>query len=264
MGQRLGQHFLKNRAIARAIARAVPLREGECVLEIGPGRGVLTRELLALGARVVAVEKDAALVEYMRDVFADDIASRRLTLIEDDIRNFDPARCGLHAAGYTLAANIPYYITGEILRRFLTAEAQPRAMTLLVQKEVARRIATSAKESILSLSVKAYGTPRLVRTVGRGNFSPPPDVDSAILTVTDISKAFFADVPDARFFDIVHAGFSSKRKLLASNLSHPNNIGFTKPNIIRVFEACGIPEKARAEDVPLEAWRCLARVASSR
>lgn len=249
-GARLGQHFLKHGWAARALAHAANLREGEIFLEIGPGKGILTRELLAL-APVIAVEKDPALVAVLNATFADEIASGRLRLIEDDVRNVSAETLGL--SRYVLAANIPYYITGEIIRQFLTERKQPRAMALLIQKEVAQRI-TAEKESILSLAVKAYGTPRIVEKVSKTHFSPPPSVDSAILLVDGISKDFFDDVAEEKFFDVVHAGFASKRKRLSNNLK----AAFPKERVDAALSACGIAENARAEDVDLAQWKRVA------
>ncbi len=248
-GARLGQHFLKHAWAARALAHAVGVREGETIVEIGPGKGVLTKALLAF-APVVAIEKDPPLVEILKETFADEIADGRLKLIESDIRDVAPEN--LELGTYVLAANIPYYITGEIIRQFLSAEKQPRAMALLIQKEVAQRI-TSSKESILSLSVKAYGAPKIVEKVSRTHFSPPPSVDSAILAVNDISKDFFADISEDDFFKVVHAGFASKRKFLSNNLA----VAYGKDAVTSAFLTCDIPEKARAEDVPLNSWRHL-------
>lgn len=248
-GARLGQHFLKHAWAAAKLAHAVKVAEGETIVEIGPGKGVLTRELLKL-APVVAIEKDPPLVEILKDTFAEEITSGRLRLIESDVRDIDPAALGLRS--YVLAANIPYYITGEIIRQFLTTLHQPRAMALLIQKEVAQRI-TSGKESILSLSVKAYGTPKIIEKVSRTHFSPPPSVDSAILAVTNISKDFFAHISEEQFFRVVHAGFSSKRKFLSNNLSQV----FDKELVAKAFVASGIDEKTRAEEVSLEKWKRL-------
>lgn len=256
-GARLGQHFLKAKWVARSLAYAVGISNGDTVLEIGPGKGALTRELLALaketGARVVAIEKDVVLVVHLNEIFHDEIDSGLLTVHNEDIRDADPKTLGLTSGTYVAAANIPYYITGEIIRQFLTAEEQPRAMALLVQKEVAQRI-VSKKESLLSLSVKAFGTPKIVMKVPRGNFSPPPSVDSAILVIKNISRDFFSDIDEDAFFEIVRAGFSSKRKFLARNLA--KKFG---PAARDALILCGIPEKSRAEDVTLEKWKCLIR-----
>lgn len=251
MGQRLGQHFLKHAWAAKTLAYAALPLPGETILEIGPGKGVLTKELLALGP-VVAVEKDEALVALLKETFAGEIASGRLRLVSEDIRSVSPKSLGL--TRYVLAANIPYYITGEIIRTFLEASPRPRAMALLIQKEVAQRI-VSKKESILSISVKAYGTPRIVEKVSKKHFSPPPAVDSAILAIDTISKDFFDDFPEEKFFAVVRAGFASKRKMLANNLS----VVFEKGRVTRALETAGVDAKSRAEDVGLEQWKVLAK-----
>lgn len=255
MGRKLGQHFLKGSWASRALVRAAGISPEDTVLEIGPGKGALTKEILKTGAKVIAVEKDEALIEKLRELFASELASGALTLAEGDIRDFEPAKHNLKDGTYVLAANIPYYITGEIIRTFLSGESQPRTIALLVQKEVAKRI-VSEQESILSLSVKAYGTPKIAAKVPRGNFSPPPKVDSAILVITNISKAFFRDMTEGDFFTIVRAGFSSKRKILSGNLVHHRE---EKSVVLHAFAQCGIPPKARAEEIPLETWKCLVK-----
>ncbi len=252
-GAKLGQHFLTGLWAAHRLAGAVQLARGETILEIGPGKGALTRELLTRG-RVIAIEKDPNLVEGLQETFADELRSGALTIIAEDVRNSSPDVLGL--TQYVVAANIPYYITGEIIRQFLTATIQPRAMALLVQKEVADRIlARDKKESILSLSVKVFGTPRIVAKVTRGNFSPRPNVDSAILLIDAISKKRFTDLDEASFFKVIRAGFSSKRKFMVSNLGAM----FGKATAIAACASCSIPEKSRAEDVALEQWLNLAR-----
>jgi 16S rRNA (adenine1518-N6/adenine1519-N6)-dimethyltransferase len=260
-GARLGQHFLTGRWAAAKLTEAAGITALDTVLEIGPGTGALTRELLATGAHVIAIEKDEALVEKLRGSFAQEISADRFTLISDDVRNFVPEKAGLEACGYILAANIPYYITGEIIRQFLSTDAQPKTMAILIQKEVAQRIcARDGKESILSVSVKAYGAPTIAAKVPRGNFSPPPSVDSAILVVNGISKTFFVDIDEAFFFTVVRAGFASKRKFLASNLA----VLFTKLEVQNVFAACDISPKVRAEELGLEQWKKISLGLSER
>lgn len=249
----LGQNFLMHARIAERIADAAGIASGDTVLEIGPGTGMLTRPLLARAKKVIAVEADHELTEKLQETFAKEIGEGRLELAYGDIRSFDPASI---KGAYALVANIPYYITGEIIRMFLSAKHKPRSMTLLVQKEVAERIARAKKESLLSLSVKAYGTPKYQFTVPRGAFLPAPSVDSAVLSVFDIrGDAFSSAEEEKRFFAILHAGFAHKRKLLIRNLET-----VASPEAVKnAFAGAKIPEKARAEDLALDSWRNLAR-----
>ena len=238
--------------IAERIAKVADLSANATVLEIGPGRGILTRALLARAGRVIAVEADEALYTTLQSDFAGDISSGRLELIHGDIRAFD---IGVLPRGYQLVANIPYYLTGEIFRMFLESKNQPSSVTLLVQKEVAVRIARSRKQSILSLSVKAYGTPKVIAKVRKPHFSPPPSVDSAILLIDNISRKFFADISEDNFFKVVRTGFASKRKMLVNNLLSLSQ----KADVLHALNACSIAKNTRAEKVSLEEWRCLTK-----
>ena len=245
--------------IAERIVHVAGLSAGDTVLEVGPGKGMLTKALLAQAGQVIAIEADGALIEGLQTRFADEIAEGRLTLVHADIRDYPYYDAIAFQLGYRVVANIPYYITGEIIRMFLESEHQPSAMTLLVQKEVAQRIvakgkkpysakATKGKESILSLSVKAYGDPHYEFTVPRGAFIPAPKVDSAVLSIRDISRKHFASpTEEKRFFQLIHAGFAHKRKYLRGNLAAA---GLSSTNV---------PEKARAEDLPLSDWLALAK-----
>jgi len=252
---RLGQHFLKSRKVAEKIVEAAKVSKNDTVLEIGPGKGILTRLLLSNAKKVIAVEKDSGLVQTLKEKFSDEISRSKLVLVENDIRDFDPRENSLRNGTFVLVANIPYYITSVIIRKFLSGDAQPSRAVLLVQKEVALRIVGEGKsddrpkESILSMSVKAYGTPKLVKTVKRTSFSPAPKVDSAILSIENISRSFFKDVDEKGFFETVRKGFSQKRKRLAKNLS-------LTPEAL---SKCGIPKNARAEDVSVEQWKCLVK-----
>lgn len=240
----LGQNFLMHARIAERIAMVAAI-EGATVLEIGPGTGMLTQQLLLRAERVIAIEADANLFAQLQETFAGELRNGKLELHHQDIRNFDP---GSIAGEYSLVANIPYYITGEIIRMFLSAAHQPTSMTLLVQKEVAVRIARDKKESLLSLSVKVYGTPKYEFTVPKGAFKPAPKVDSAVLTIRGISRANFPSAKvEKRFFEYIRAGFAHKRKLLANNLAEQD------------LPVVGVTPKARAEDLSLANWLALAR-----
>ena len=245
----LGQHFLTNARYLRAVADTADIKAGEKVLEIGPGEGTLTRELLARGAKVVAIEKDHRLIPMLGIVFKKEIRAGQLEIIEGDALEWEAE------GGYKVIGNIPYYITGALLKKFLSAEHQPSTLVFLIQKEVAERIARSKKESILSLSIKAYGMPKLVLSVPRGAFSPAPQVDSAILAITNISRKNFANrAHEENFFKLVRAGFAQKRKLLRRNLEE--TLG---PEVGDKLERAGIARNARAEDVPVGKWLLLSK-----
>lgn len=236
----LGQNFLMHAKIAERIARVAGISASDTVFEIGPGTGMLTRELLKLAKKVIALEADTELFRKLQEELAQEIHTGRLELIHGDVRTFDIVSL---PKKYLLVANIPYYITGEIFRMFLTAENQPSSMTLLVQKEVADRIALSKKENLLSLSVKAYGTPKREFIVPKGAFVPAPKVDSAVISIKNISRKNFKNPgEEKRFFAVIHAAFAHKRKFVRNNLKDAG------------FDAEMIPEKARAEDVSLTAW----------
>lgn len=253
----LGQNFLHNQHYVRAVADAGDIKPSETVLEIGPGTGNLTKELLARGARVVAIEKDHRLIETLTDLFHTEIKEEKLRLIEGDALDIEPEITVSHP--YKLVANIPYYITGALLRKFLSANKQPSTLVFLIQKEVAERITghgvKNKKESILSLAVKAYGAPTYCGTVPRGAFNPPPNVDSAILCVSNISRNNFTNKKHEKtFFELLHAGFAQKRKLLKRNLE--TVLG---DKTLAAMQHANIPENARAEDVGLGEWLALAQ-----
>jgi 16S rRNA (adenine1518-N6/adenine1519-N6)-dimethyltransferase len=250
----LGQHFLRSSRALDAIIEAGKVAEGDAVLEIGPGEGVLTKRLLDAGAYVLAVEKDDRLAKELRERFGGELRRGKLVIEHADILEWEPAKPV--AASYKLIANIPYNITGAIFEKFLSAERQPSLMVLLVQDEVAKRVvARGDKESILSVSVKAYGTPRYVEKVLAGSFVPAPSVNSAIIAVEGISKAFFDGFSEDFFFLMLKAGFQAKRKRLFSNLANV----FGKERVQDAFEALKLDPDIRAEDVPTPTWGQLAR-----
>jgi 16S rRNA (adenine1518-N6/adenine1519-N6)-dimethyltransferase len=254
----LGQNFLMHPQIAERIVHEARVPSGMPVLEIGPGTGLLTHALLSAKHPVIAVEADGELVTGLEERFAKEIGGGELTLVHDDIRQFSIDTYLKEGESYSLVANIPYYITGEIIRTFLTSARKPTSMTLLVQKEVAERIARTdvknPKESLLSLSVKAFGTPRYCFTVPRGAFKPAPNVDSAVISIDSIRPdAFPSSEAEERFFSVLRAGFAHKRKVLIGNLE----VFAPREALISVFEKVGIDLKMRPEDLSLEDWQRL-------
>ncbi len=217
----LGQNFLKSALALKKIAESGEIKKSDTILEIGPGKGALTEELLKTGAKVFAVEKDTELFSFLQNKFALHINSGSLVLVNGDILEFQASAYGLKPSAYKIIANIPYNITGAILKKFLTEQNQPERMILMVQHEVAKRIvAGDKKESILSISVKAYGEPKMVMKIPARYFSPAPKVDSAVIAIKHISREKFTEnqVNEEKFWEIVKHGFAHKRKQLAGNL----------------------------------------------
>ena len=224
----LGQNFLVNLWPVRLMAKEANVAAGDTVLEIGPGKGILTKELLFCGAHVIAVEKDDVLFIKLQDKFREEIESEKLELIHGDIMDFD---VGLHFAHtpYKLIANIPYNITGLLMRHFLEHTHQPISITFLVQKEVADRICMrDKKSSILALSVAVFGTARYVEKVGRTLFRPAPNVDSAIIHISHIHNPFANTEAKNSFFTTIKTAFNSKRKKVSTTLK-----GYTIPENVR-------------------------------
>lgn len=246
----LGQNFLKSNLALKKIVEAGEIKKDDAILEIGPGKGALTEQLLASGAKVIAIEKDNELFEFLKTKFAGEITLDSLVLVHGDILEFEILR--FISGSYKIIANIPYNITGAILKKFLTAEYQPTSMVLMVQHEVAKRIiardprrgGASNKESILSISVKAYGEPKMVMKVPARYFSPAPKVDSAVIAIKNISRKNFKNKEsEEKFWEIVKKGFAHKRKKLSGNLR-----GVVKNEILNTFG------QKRAEDLSLVDW----------
>lgn len=247
----LGQNFLKSKMAIHAMISGPEISPDDLVVEIGPGKGALTGPLLETGATVIAFELDQRMVEFLAEKFADFISIKKLILVHQDVLEVD---LGQYTQGkpYKVVANIPYYITNMIIRTFLTNIHQPKAMCLLIQKEVAERIVSrDNKESILSISVKLYGTPKYVTKVGRQYFSPSPKVDSAVVLISKITREKIVDEKyEDKFFAIIKTAFGQKRKQAIKNLTQisPRNIWED------IFKSLGIDVKSRAEDINFNDW----------
>lgn len=254
----LGQHFLKSSSALKKIVDAASVTSDDTILEIGPGTGALTELLLVTAKKVIAIEKDRELIPLLEEKFAKEIAAGKLQLLEADILTFDPSlfRPGLKSLkSYKLVANIPYYITGAIIEKFLSTACQPALMVLLIQKEVAERIvARDGKESILSTAVKAYGKPKIIAKVPPGAFVPPPTVDSAILSIEGISREFFKNTDEKLFFAVMKSVFGKKRKQIGGSLAEFLQ---NKDLALSALAKAGIDSKTRPEDIALPTWKIL-------
>lgn len=250
----LGQHWLHDEPTLAAICDAADVQAGDTVLEVGPGLGTLTRQLLARDAKVTAVEFDETLAAQLsKNVLKDGPADGDLTVVQQDILRFDLTTL---PAGYKVVANIPYYLTSNLIR-VLTESANPfSTAAVLIQKEVAERVVAAPGDmSILSVSAQYYCEVSLDVKVPARLFTPPPKVDSQVLVLKRRTQPLFPDVDTRVFFRLVKAGFSQKRKTLVNSLS--GGLAISKDQARAMLQTAGIPENTRAQALSLDEWHAL-------
>lgn len=252
--KRLGQNFLVDETILKKTIEAAELETEDVVLEVGAGLGTLTVELGRRVLKVVAVEKDKRLIPILNDVAGD---YKNIQVINNDILRIDLTNClpmGELPRGWKLLGNIPYYLTSALIRKFLEIQNPPRMMLLMVQKEVAQRIcAKPPNMSLLSVSVQFYAKPEIILYAPRSSFWPQPEVDSALLKITEIYTDKNRDI--YRFFAAVKAGFSSPRKQLVNNLQ--KGLKISREEAKEWLEKAGIEPRRRAETLSVEEWKTL-------
>lgn len=245
----LGQHWLRDDASLDAMLEAAEINADDTVLEIGPGSGTLTAKLVERAKQVVAVEFDADLA---RDLPAR-VPAANLQVIRQDILRFDLTSL---PAGYKVAANIPYYLTSNLLRVLCESKNPFSKAALLVQKEVAERVCARAGDmSLLSISVQFYCEASLGPVVPAKLFTPPPKVDSQILKLTYRQEPLFDDVDTKQFFRIVKAGFSQRRKTILNALSA--GLRLSRDETAALLEAADIDPTTRAQNLSLDDWHAL-------
>ena len=248
----LGQHWLHNRVALAHIADCAELTSTDTVLEIGPGLGTLTSELLRRAGRVVAVEFDSELARKLPAQFP----GKNLEVICGDILKFDLSTLPVD---YKVVANVPYYITSKIVKMLMTAVNKPSIAVLLVQKEVAQRLAARpGKMSILAISAQVFTEVTLGDVVPAELFTPSPKVDSQVVILQKREAPFFTSINETDFFRIVKAGFSAKRKKLRSSLS--GGLKLPKNEIETILKKADISPDIRAEALDLDAWIRLVKV----
>lgn len=249
--KRLGQNFLRDRSYLRRIVDAIDIRPGDEVAEVGAGTGVLTGALAERASKLIAIELDDHLQDVLRRRFA---PMANVTIWHGNALSFDPGE--FFGGPYKLAGNIPYYITGPILRHFLEIACPPTLIVLMVQREVAERmVARPGHLSLLGVSVQYYSHPEIIARVPANAFFPRPKVESAIVRLTPL---LHRPAPEERegFFDVARAGFSVRRKQLVNALS--NGLGISRAEAQLMTELAGIDATRRAETLSLDEWHRLA------
>jgi 16S rRNA (adenine1518-N6/adenine1519-N6)-dimethyltransferase len=247
--KRLGQNFLIDEIHLARIVEAAGVGPNDEVLEVGAGLGSLTRHLAAVARRVVAVELDAALLPILREQTAE---QANIEIVQGDILRLQLAKL-VTSPGYLVVANIPYYLTSNLIRHLLEAEPRPARLALTVQVEVAERACAAPPEmSLLALSVQLYGAPRIAHRIPAGAFFPAPKVDSAVLVVDLYPQPKLPEGKVDAFFRLTKAAFAQKRKTLANSLAALPE--WTKDEVAARLEAAGIDPMRRPQTLSLEEW----------
>jgi len=248
----MGQNFLINENTLKKIIEAADLNKNDTVLEVGPGLGVLTKELVKKVKKVITIEKDEQMIEVLKQEIEDD---KNIEIIHGDVLD-EIKNSRLKIENYKVVANIPYYLTSHLIRTLLESENQPKEIVLLIQKEVAQRICASIpRMNLLSISVQFYGNPEIISIIPKEDFWPEPKIDSAIIKIANIKKP--ENVNIKKFFKLIKAGFSSPRKQLANNLS--NNLNLNKEEIKKALAECNLNIQARASNLEIKDWINLLR-----
>jgi 16S rRNA (adenine1518-N6/adenine1519-N6)-dimethyltransferase len=257
MPTRLGQNFLRDEKILEKIIQSANLQPDDFIVEIGPGEGGLTEKLADKVKQVIAVEIDKKLIPALQKKFAQ---NKKIIILNADILKINLKEIvksfKLQVSSYKVVANIPYYITSSIIRLFLESALPPQEMILMVQKEVAERIVEKpGKMSILALSVQYYAQAQILFSVPAKAFYPIPKVDSAVIKIIPFLNQNNPQETQ-KFFRVVRAGFSAKRKTLANNLA--NSFHLDKKDVENKLNPIGLAPLTRAQELSLEDWKKLA------
>jgi 16S rRNA (adenine1518-N6/adenine1519-N6)-dimethyltransferase len=256
----LGQHFLVAGEVLELITSAAELTPTDVIIEIGPGLGILTKELARKAGWVITIELDRKLASLLKQTLT---SFDNITVINEDILRIDPAALIQEQKprfpsainnpfNYKVVANLPYYITSPVLRHFLEASVKPQIMVIMVQKEVAETIvAKPGQMSVLSISVQLYGKPRIISVVPARCFYPVPDVDSAILRIELYPQPAVA-VDESSFFTLVRAGFSASRKQIVNSLAQ--GLEMPKAEVLSLLGKADIVPQRRAETLTINEW----------
>lgn len=243
----LGQHFLTDKNVLEKMVETADLGKSDVVVEVGPGIGIMTKELAKRAKKVHAIEIDPKIAEILSTTC---IKYPNLKIVRGDIREFNPKGIGK----YKVVANLPYYITSHIIKKFLEEKNKPETITVLIQREVAERIcAKPGRMSVLAVAVQFYGSPEIVELVSPMAFFPSPKVYSAILKIKVFKEPLFEDVDTKTFFRLVKAGFGEKRKMLSNSMS--GGLGIEKELAEKLLKGAGVEPMLRAERLSLDDWR---------
>ena len=251
VGKTLAQHFLVDAGVLGMVVEVISAEHSDTVVEVGPGRGVLTRELVRRAGRVIAVELDSHLAESLAERLG---GPDNLTVLCGDARHVDLSNLVDEGQAYKMVGNLPYYAANPIIRRFLEAGHPPSRMVVMLQKEVAQSmVAADGRMGLLAVAVHFYGVPSLVCDVPASAFRPPPKVTSAVVSIDVRAKPAVRVDDVGAFFDTVRAGFASPRKQLRNSLA--TGLGIPAAEAAEVLQVAAVDPRNRPEVLDLDGWR---------
>jgi len=259
--KRLGQNFLIDKNIVRKIIKTAELKSTDIILEVGPGLGVLTKEIAKYAKKIITVEKDPRMIKSLRKNLQE---FKNIKIIQEDILKFKITNFKFQ--NYKIIANLPFYITAPVIRKFLEADNAPERMVLVIQKEVAQRIcAKPPKMNLLAVSVQFYAAPKIISYIPKKSFRPKPKVDAAIIKIIPHKK--YKDINSCAkrqaLFRVVRVGFSHPRKQLVNNLlamDLSNGLKLNKKKLSALLLKHGIKPSQRAETLTIDDWLKLSKM----
>ena len=261
----LGQNFIVNPELCPRIAEESGVKKGVCALEVGPGIGVLTKELALRAEKVLSIEIDESLLPVLKETLE---GFDNIEILNADVMKLDLKKTVKEHFGdmpFVVCANLPYYITSPVLMKLLEENIGAQSITVMVQKEAAQRITAlpgTRDCGAITAAIHYYSVPEKLFDVGKGNFVPAPKVDSSVIKLSVREKPPVEIHSEKQFFKIVKAAFCQRRKTLANSLS--SGLSLKKDDIYAVLEECGLGQNARAEELSLEDFAALAEAVGKR
>jgi 16S rRNA (adenine1518-N6/adenine1519-N6)-dimethyltransferase len=254
----MGQNFLIDKNILNKIIKTADIKSNDVILEIGPGPGMLTIELAKKAKKIVTIEKDKKMCVILQKIL--DVKNiKNVEIINTDILKIFNSQFSIFnkfsITNYKIVANIPYYLTSPLIRKFLETDNPPSEIILMIQKEVAQRIcAKPPKMSLLSVAVQFYAKPEIIALVSKNCFYPAPKIDSAIIKIIPQANTNYdksdRKIDTEKFFRLVKTGFSAKRKMLFNNLKSE----FQSSNVKSILKNIGLNPNCRAENLSIDDW----------
>ena len=245
--KKLGQNFLVDKGTVKKVINAAHIEPKDVILEVGPGLGALTKQLAKKAKIVIAVEKDPKMVAILSKTLKD---YKNVRVINGDILKID-VKYYIPDSKYKVVANLPFYLTAPVIRKFLESGNTPGEMTLVVQKEVGQRICVKIPDmNILAVSVQFYAKAKIIDYISKKSFWPQPKVDAAIIKITPLKRVLRID--PSKFFRVVKAGFSQPRKQLINNLS--KKLKLSRAKVENWLKKNSMQPSQRAETLTVKDW----------